>query len=58
MRIACIQTVHELAAPGVQSPKREEILRWNAATHHLLIFIIFLKACDNVIRVTNIFLNS
>ncbi len=25
----------------VQSPKREEILRWNTVTHHLLIFIIF-----------------
>ncbi len=47
-RMACIQTaLHEL---GVQGSKREDILRWN--THHLLICIIFLKACDNVIRVT------
>ncbi len=43
---------------SVQSPKRNEILRWNTVTHHLLIFIIFLKACDNVIHVTNIFPNS
>ncbi len=43
-------------ARRVQSPKLEEILRWN--TYHLLIFIIFIfKACDNVIRVTNIFPN-
>ncbi len=42
-----------------QSPKHEEILRWNTVTrHHLLIFSILLKACDNVICVTNIFPNS
>ncbi len=34
---------------SVQSPKREEILRWNTVTHHLLIFIIFFEGvwqCD------------
>ncbi len=25
----------------VQSPKREEIMRWNTVTHHLVVFIIF-----------------
>ncbi len=33
------------------------ILRWNYVTH-LLIFKKNVKACDNVIRVTNIFPNS
>ncbi len=40
------------------SPKRKEIVRWNTVTHHLLILLFFLKACDNVLRVTNIFPNS
>ncbi len=41
----------------VQSPKREEILRWNTYSS-LANFYNFLKACDNVIRVTDIFPNS
>ncbi len=38
-------------------PKHEENLRWKTVTRYLLgnIFIIVLKACDNVISVTNIF---
>ncbi len=48
------------AAQGakVQSPKREEILRWNTYLSFAHFYIYFLKACDNVIRVTNIFPNS
>ncbi len=60
-RMACIQTaLHELAAPGFKV-RGNSVLKHLASfehEHHLLIFIIFLKACDNVIRVTNIFPNS
>ncbi len=44
----------------VQSVKHVENLRWNSVTCQLFsnIFMNFYKACDNVIRTTNIFPNS
>ncbi len=44
-RMNCMYSNSAARARGArfQSPKREELLRWNTVTHHLLIFIIFLK---------------
>ncbi len=41
-RMNCMYPNNAARARMVQSPKREENLRWNTVTHHLLICIIFL----------------
>ncbi len=41
-----------------QSPKHKEILCWNTYSLFAYFYLKNLKACDNVICVTNIFPNS